>query len=322
MKALPPIARAVSSSPDAYVYLAESIRAWPDQERLADRIARPAGRAPEWLNLSGGIVTLHRATGRDAATRRVVVAQPRRPGASGCSGEVAELGPAGRAEVLGLEPERREVVGAGPAQVEAVLRAVRLELGPPRTGSPSTSAITKYLASRPAVCSFVSSRRSTREVIVASSQSSRTAASSTSRRARRCRPGAPRSPDRRPARSPAAARRAPPPRRHEAGAVGRRRARVRASRHPSQPEAGRRGSSQAPGRWGLGTRAPGRRARATRGAGSAGAGQPEAPGRRQIAQRGHDLNTQVGDGFEVRRDGPGVGSRDVTQASRLLDSAD
>ncbi len=31
MKALPRIARAVSSNPDAYVYLAESIRAWPDQ---------------------------------------------------------------------------------------------------------------------------------------------------------------------------------------------------------------------------------------------------------------------------------------------------
>ncbi len=38
MKALPSIARAVSSSPDAYVYLAESIRAWPDQQGLADRI--------------------------------------------------------------------------------------------------------------------------------------------------------------------------------------------------------------------------------------------------------------------------------------------
>ena len=32
-----PVARAVSSSPDAYVYLAESIRAWPDQARLAAR---------------------------------------------------------------------------------------------------------------------------------------------------------------------------------------------------------------------------------------------------------------------------------------------
>ena len=40
MRALPPVARAVSSSPDAYVYLAESIRAWPDQRGLAARIGR------------------------------------------------------------------------------------------------------------------------------------------------------------------------------------------------------------------------------------------------------------------------------------------
>jgi len=62
MKALPPLARAVSSSPDAYVYLAESIRAWPDQKRLANRIAEAGWKRPEWRNLSGGIVTLHRAT--------------------------------------------------------------------------------------------------------------------------------------------------------------------------------------------------------------------------------------------------------------------
>ena len=36
MRALPPVARAVSSNPEAYVYLAESIRAWPDQRGLAD----------------------------------------------------------------------------------------------------------------------------------------------------------------------------------------------------------------------------------------------------------------------------------------------
>src|SRR5262249_43542900 len=36
MRALPPVARAVSSNPDAYVYLAESIRAWPDQPALAE----------------------------------------------------------------------------------------------------------------------------------------------------------------------------------------------------------------------------------------------------------------------------------------------
>ena len=61
MRALPPVARAVSSSPDAYVYLAESIRAWPDQAALAARIAEAGWRAPEWRNLSGGIVALHRA---------------------------------------------------------------------------------------------------------------------------------------------------------------------------------------------------------------------------------------------------------------------
>lgn len=62
MKALPAIARAVSSSPDAYVYLAESIRAWPDQQGLADLIAEAGWSTPEWRNLSGGIVALHRAT--------------------------------------------------------------------------------------------------------------------------------------------------------------------------------------------------------------------------------------------------------------------
>ena len=62
MKALPSVARAVSSSPDAYVYLAESIRAWPDQAGLAARIAAAGWQHAEWRNLSGGIVALHRAT--------------------------------------------------------------------------------------------------------------------------------------------------------------------------------------------------------------------------------------------------------------------
>ena len=44
MRALPPVARAVSSNPDAYVYLAESIRAWPDQAGAGRRIAAAAGR--------------------------------------------------------------------------------------------------------------------------------------------------------------------------------------------------------------------------------------------------------------------------------------
>ena len=52
----------MSSAPDAYVYLAESIRAWPDQPGLAAMVAEAGWQAPEWRNLSGGIVALHRAT--------------------------------------------------------------------------------------------------------------------------------------------------------------------------------------------------------------------------------------------------------------------
>src|SRR3954465_10996930 len=49
MRALPTVARALSSSPDAYVYLAESIRAWPDQPALAARIATAGWQAPGGL---------------------------------------------------------------------------------------------------------------------------------------------------------------------------------------------------------------------------------------------------------------------------------
>jgi len=61
MRAIPPLARRVSSSPDAYVYLAESIQAWPDQRGLAKNIAHTGWSAVRWRNLSGGIVALHHA---------------------------------------------------------------------------------------------------------------------------------------------------------------------------------------------------------------------------------------------------------------------
>ena len=61
MKALPRIARAVSSNPEAYVYLAESIRAWPDQAALAARVQAAGWGDVAWRNLTGGIVALHRA---------------------------------------------------------------------------------------------------------------------------------------------------------------------------------------------------------------------------------------------------------------------
>jgi demethylmenaquinone methyltransferase / 2-methoxy-6-polyprenyl-1,4-benzoquinol methylase len=62
MQALPRIATAVSSAPDAYVYLAESIRAWPDQAGLAAMVAEAGWQRPEWRDLTGGVVALHRAT--------------------------------------------------------------------------------------------------------------------------------------------------------------------------------------------------------------------------------------------------------------------
>lgn len=61
MKALPGIATKVASNPEAYVYLAESIRAWPDQEELSAIIGQAGWTDIQWRNLSGGIVALHRA---------------------------------------------------------------------------------------------------------------------------------------------------------------------------------------------------------------------------------------------------------------------
>lgn len=62
MRALPAVARAVASSPDAYVYLAESIRAWPDQAALGRLMRRSGWREVAYRILSGGIVALHRGT--------------------------------------------------------------------------------------------------------------------------------------------------------------------------------------------------------------------------------------------------------------------
>lgn len=60
MRSLPPIARRVSSNPDSYVYLAESIQAWPDQEGMARRLTEAGWYDVAWRNLTGGVVALHR----------------------------------------------------------------------------------------------------------------------------------------------------------------------------------------------------------------------------------------------------------------------
>jgi demethylmenaquinone methyltransferase / 2-methoxy-6-polyprenyl-1,4-benzoquinol methylase len=59
MRALPRVAQAVSSNPDAYVYLAESIRAWPNQAQLAAQLTQAGWSGVRWRNLTGGIVALH-----------------------------------------------------------------------------------------------------------------------------------------------------------------------------------------------------------------------------------------------------------------------
>ena len=59
MRALPPIARKVSSNPDAYVYLAESILAWPNQSGLALLMSEAGFQRVQWKNLTFGIVAIH-----------------------------------------------------------------------------------------------------------------------------------------------------------------------------------------------------------------------------------------------------------------------
>jgi demethylmenaquinone methyltransferase/2-methoxy-6-polyprenyl-1,4-benzoquinol methylase len=59
MKALPTIARATTSNPDAYIYLADSIRAWPNQKELAAMIVDAGWSQVGWKNLTGGVVAIH-----------------------------------------------------------------------------------------------------------------------------------------------------------------------------------------------------------------------------------------------------------------------
>lgn len=60
MRALPSIAERIASNPEAYVYLADSIRAWPDQKGLATLVRASGWSRVAWRNLTGGIVALHR----------------------------------------------------------------------------------------------------------------------------------------------------------------------------------------------------------------------------------------------------------------------
>jgi demethylmenaquinone methyltransferase/2-methoxy-6-polyprenyl-1,4-benzoquinol methylase len=60
-RVLPAVAERVSSNPEAYRYLGESIRAWPAQPALARRIAAAGWTEVAWRDLTLGAVALHRA---------------------------------------------------------------------------------------------------------------------------------------------------------------------------------------------------------------------------------------------------------------------
>ena len=60
-RVLPVVAKTVSSNADAYDYLSESIRDWPDQRTLSAWIREAGWADVAYRNLSFGIVALHRA---------------------------------------------------------------------------------------------------------------------------------------------------------------------------------------------------------------------------------------------------------------------
>lgn len=62
MRALPWIAKRATSNPEAYIYLAESIRAWPNQRDLARRVVAAGWSDVHFKNMTGGVVAVHIGT--------------------------------------------------------------------------------------------------------------------------------------------------------------------------------------------------------------------------------------------------------------------
>jgi demethylmenaquinone methyltransferase/2-methoxy-6-polyprenyl-1,4-benzoquinol methylase len=61
MSALPWIAKRTSSNPGAYIYLADSIKAWPNQAALSTIIEESGWADVSVVNLTGGVVAVHMA---------------------------------------------------------------------------------------------------------------------------------------------------------------------------------------------------------------------------------------------------------------------
>jgi demethylmenaquinone methyltransferase/2-methoxy-6-polyprenyl-1,4-benzoquinol methylase len=61
-RVMPLLARAFSSDPSSYAYLAESARSWLDQQSLADALRAAGWTGVGWRDLMFGAVALHSAT--------------------------------------------------------------------------------------------------------------------------------------------------------------------------------------------------------------------------------------------------------------------
>jgi len=61
-RVMPRIARLFSSDPSSYTYLAESARAWPDQQALADALRAAGWTGVGWRDLLFGAVAVHSAS--------------------------------------------------------------------------------------------------------------------------------------------------------------------------------------------------------------------------------------------------------------------
>jgi demethylmenaquinone methyltransferase/2-methoxy-6-polyprenyl-1,4-benzoquinol methylase len=59
MRALPVVAKKISKNPAAYIYLAESIQAWPNQSSLAQVMRQAGWETVSWQDLTFGIVAVH-----------------------------------------------------------------------------------------------------------------------------------------------------------------------------------------------------------------------------------------------------------------------
>jgi demethylmenaquinone methyltransferase / 2-methoxy-6-polyprenyl-1,4-benzoquinol methylase len=66
---LPKVAKKAARNPEAYVYLAESIQAWPSQPELAGIIEGAGWQSVRWRDLSLGIVAVH--VGRKRLAKQV-----------------------------------------------------------------------------------------------------------------------------------------------------------------------------------------------------------------------------------------------------------